>query len=114
MNIDWSNDRPARMLRGERTHTMNASTSTQVRSPSLPEVLSVPAAAAAAATTWDIDPTHASAGFRVRHLMVSHVRGHLGTVTGTVVIDEKDPARSRVDVSIAASAIETREPKRDE
>src|SRR5262249_7699028 len=72
------------------------------------------AAPIAAAATWDIDTSHASAGFKVRHLMVSHVRGHLGPVTGTVAIDERDLERSRVDVSIDARGIDTREPKRDE
>ncbi|HXJ21495.1 MAG TPA: YceI family protein [Polyangia bacterium] len=71
-------------------------------------------AAAPAAKTWDIDTAHATAGFRVRHLMVSHVRGQLGPVTGTVVIDELDPSRSRVAVSIDARGVDTREPKRDE
>jgi len=46
--------------------------------------------------------------------MVSHVRGHLGPVTGTVFIDEQDLTRSRVDVSIDARGIDSREPKRDE
>ena len=73
-----------------------------------------PATAPARAATWDIDASHASAGFKVRHLMVSHVRGHLGPVTGTVFIDEQDVSRSRVDVSIDARGIDTREPKRDE
>jgi len=68
----------------------------------------------AAARTWDIDTAHATAGFRVRHLMVSHVRGQLGPVTGTVVIDEGDPSRSRVDVSIDARGVDTRDSKRDE
>ena len=72
------------------------------------------ATAPARAATWDIDASHASAGFKVRHLMVSHVRGHLGPVTGTVFIDEQDLSRSRVDVSIDARGIDTREPKRDE
>lgn len=66
------------------------------------------------AATWDIDTSHANAGFRVRHLMVSHVRGHLGPVTGTVVIDEQDPSRSRVDVSIDARGIDSRVAARDE
>jgi polyisoprenoid-binding protein YceI len=66
------------------------------------------------AATWDIDTSHANAGFRVRHLMVSHVRGHLGPVTGTVLIDEQDLSRSRVDVSIDARGIDSRDPKRDE
>jgi polyisoprenoid-binding protein YceI len=72
------------------------------------------AAAPARATTWDIDGSHTNAGFKVRHLMVSHVRGHLGPVTGTVVIDEQDLARSRVDVSVDARGIDTRDAKRDE
>jgi len=75
--------------------------------------LTVPAAAPAA-RTWTIDPSHATAGFRVRHLMVSHVRGHLGPVSGTVFIDERDPARSRVEVSIDVRGLDSRDPKRDE
>ena len=73
-----------------------------------------PAPAAARAATWDVDTSHANAGFKVRHLMVSHVRGHLGPVTGTIVIDEEDLSRSRVDVTIDARGIDSREPKRDE
>lgn len=69
---------------------------------------------APATVAWDIDSAHANAGFKVRHLMVSHVRGHLGPVTGTVFIDEQDVSRSRVDVSIDARGIDSREPKRDE
>jgi polyisoprenoid-binding protein YceI len=72
------------------------------------------APAAAASTTWDIDTSHAIAGFKVRHLMLAHVRGHLGPVTGTVVIDEQDLSRSRVDVSVDARGLDSREPKRDE
>jgi polyisoprenoid-binding protein YceI len=64
--------------------------------------------------TWDIDTSHATAGFKVRHLMVAHVRGHLGPVTGTIFIDELDLSRSRVDVSIDARGIDSRDPKRDE
>jgi polyisoprenoid-binding protein YceI len=72
------------------------------------------ASASAPTTTWDIDTAHATAGFKVRHLMLAHVRGHLGPVTGTVLIDERDLSRSRVDVSIDARGIDSREQKRDE
>ena len=65
-------------------------------------------------SVWDIDTSHSAAHFKVRHLMVSHVRGTLGTVSGTVWLDEKDVTRSRVDVRIDAAAIETRDAKRDE
>jgi polyisoprenoid-binding protein YceI len=89
---------------------MNTNTETARVSPASP----ASSAAPARATTWDIDGSHTSAGFKVRHLMVSHVRGHLGPVTGTVVIDEQDLSRSRVDVSVDARGIETRDAKRDE
>jgi polyisoprenoid-binding protein YceI len=69
---------------------------------------------AATSTTYDIDTSHATASFKVRHLMLAHVRGHLGPVTGTVAIDEQDVSKSRVDVSIDARGIDTREAKRDE
>jgi polyisoprenoid-binding protein YceI len=87
-------------------------TATETSTSRLPT--STPAVAPAASATWDIDTAHANAGFRVRHLMVSHVRGHLGPVTGTILIDEQDVSRSRVDVSIDARGIDSREPKRDE
>jgi len=71
-------------------------------------------AAAGAAHAWDIDPSHSSANFKVRHLMVSHVRGELGPIGGTVWIDDQDVTRSRIDVSIDARKIATRDEKRDE
>jgi polyisoprenoid-binding protein YceI len=66
------------------------------------------------ARTWDIDQSHASAVFKVRHLMVSKVRGELGPVSGTVVIDEDDITRSSIDVRIDARGLNTRDAKRDE
>jgi polyisoprenoid-binding protein YceI len=75
----------------------------------------IPASPApATATAWDLDPGHSAAEFKVRHLMISHVRGKLGPVQGTVWIDERDLRRSRLEVTIDARAIDTREPKRDE
>jgi polyisoprenoid-binding protein YceI len=46
--------------------------------------------------------------------MVSHVRGELGPVSGAVWIDDQDITRSRIEVSIDASKITTRDNKRDE
>jgi len=87
---------------------MDTNTETSTSRPSPPPT------AAPAAATWDIDTSHANAGFRVRHLMVSHVRGHLGPVSGTIFIDEEDLSRSRIEVSVDARGIDSREPKRDE
>jgi polyisoprenoid-binding protein YceI len=66
------------------------------------------------ASSWDIDTAHTSTQFKVRHLMVSHVRGQLGAVTGSVKIDEQDLSRSRVDVRIDVRQLDTRDGKRDE
>jgi polyisoprenoid-binding protein YceI len=98
------------MFTSERTFHMT--TANTFDSSSTSQVLPIPAAAPA--RTWDIDTAHATSGFRVRHLMVSHVRGQLGPVSGTVVIDEQDVSRSRIDVTVDVRGIDSRDPKRDE
>jgi polyisoprenoid-binding protein YceI len=65
------------------------------------------------AVRYNIDPVHATAQFKVRHLMVANVRGHLGEVTGEVRFDPTDPSRSSVNASIDAAGIDTRNPDRD-
>lgn len=74
--------------------------------------LSLPSMALAA--VWEIDPSHSSAQFAVKHLMVSTVRGEFSKVAGTLNIDEKDITKSTVEATIDAATINTREPKRDE
>ena len=68
---------------------------------------------AVAASTWEIDPAHTSVQFAVRHMMVSTVRGTLGTVTGVVNLDESDVTKSTVEATIDVAGTDTREPKRD-
>ena len=64
--------------------------------------------------TYVIDPSHSTAGFKVRHLMVSNVRGEFSGVTGTVVFDADDSASSKVDAAIDATTIQTRDSQRDQ
>jgi polyisoprenoid-binding protein YceI len=64
-------------------------------------------------TTWNIDPAHAVAEFKVKHMMISNVKGQFGKVTGTLALDESDLAKSKVVASIEASSIETRDAQRD-
>ena len=68
----------------------------------------------AATTDWQIDPAHTAAGFSVKHLMISTVRGQFKGVTGTVAWDDQDITKSKVDVTIDTTTIDTGEPKRDE
>ena len=69
--------------------------------------------ALALAGTWDIDPAHSTVEFSVRHMMVTTVKGQFQKVKGTVELDEKDPNKSTVEVSIETASIDTREAKRD-
>jgi polyisoprenoid-binding protein YceI len=66
------------------------------------------------AATWEIDPAHASVEFRVRHLMVTWVKGTFPDVAGTVDIDESDLSKSQVNVTLGTASIDTNNAKRDE
>ena len=65
------------------------------------------------ATTWNIDPIHTTAEFKVRHMMITNVRGHFTVVTGVLKLDEHDVTRSRVEAHIEARSIDTRNQQRD-
>ena len=62
--------------------------------------------------TWDIDATHSTVGFSVRHMMVSKVRGYFREFSGEIVTAE-DPSQSRVEATIVLSSIDTRQEQRD-
>jgi polyisoprenoid-binding protein YceI len=67
-----------------------------------------------ATTEWDFDLTHSSVNFHIRHLMVSKVHGRFTRWGGTLALDEQDLTRSKIDVTIEAASIDTRDDKRDE
>jgi polyisoprenoid-binding protein YceI len=64
-------------------------------------------------TTWSIDPAHSIAEFKVKHMMISNVKGHFPKITGSLTIDEAGHANSRVEATIEAASIETRDAQRD-
>ena len=64
-------------------------------------------------TTWNIDPVHSVAEFKVKHMMISNVKGQFAKVAGSLTLNESNLANSRVEVSIDASSIETRDAQRD-
>ena len=64
-------------------------------------------------STYQIDPAHTHAQFKVRHLMVSNVKGDFDKVTGTVDYDEANPAASKINITVDVNSISTREPQRD-
>ena len=73
--------------------------------------LSLPAAAAN--STWQIDPQHSSAQFAVRHLGLSTVHGAFSKLSGAVLLDGQDISKSSVEVTIDVNTVDTREPDRD-
>ncbi len=81
---------------------------------SISTIIALALPAFAFATTWTIDPDHSNVGFKVRHLMVSNVKGSFEKHTGTVEIDDKDITKSKVEVSIDTNSINTNVIKRDE
>jgi polyisoprenoid-binding protein YceI len=64
------------------------------------------------AGTYELDPSHSSVAFSVRHLMVSKTKGRFGEFQGTVTIAE-DPLASSVEVEIRAASVDTRDEARD-
>jgi len=81
---------------------------------SISTIIALALPAFAFAQTWTIDPDHSNVGFKVRHLMVSNVKGSFEKLTGTVEIDDKDITKSKVEVSIDTNSINTNVQKRDE
>ena len=71
------------------------------------------APAPAAPNTWAVDGAHSSAGFAVKHLMVSTVRGTLGPVTGSIVWDGKTAQSIKADVTIDVKKLNTGIEQRD-
>ncbi|MCU1320884.1 MAG: YceI family protein [Acidobacteriaceae bacterium] len=64
-------------------------------------------------STWTIDPAHSGANFQIRHMAVSTVRGSIGSVTGTVTLNEKDITKSSVAATLDATTVSTGTEARD-
>jgi len=62
--------------------------------------------------TWDIDASHSTVGFSVRHMMVSKVRGYFRQFSGEIVT-AADPQASTVTATVDMDSIDTRQEQRD-
>ncbi|GFO69613.1 polyisoprenoid-binding protein [Geomonas limicola] len=65
------------------------------------------------ASTWSIDPEHSNIGFKVRHMMVSNVKGSFEKASGSVEINDQDISKSKVEVVIDTNSVNTNIAKRD-
>lgn len=66
-----------------------------------------------AVSTWHLDAVHSVAEFKVKHLMISNVKGQFTSLKGTLSLDEDDLTNSKIEASIDAASINTRELQRD-
>uniref|UniRef100_A0A831TIB4 Polyisoprenoid-binding protein n=1 Tax=Thermorudis peleae TaxID=1382356 RepID=A0A831TIB4_9BACT len=62
---------------------------------------------------WEIDPVHSEIAFSVRHMMVATVRGRFNQFQGVIEFDPAHPESGRVEVTIDAASIDTRNEQRD-
>lgn len=68
--------------------------------------------AATPATVWQIDPSHSSVSFSVRH-MFTKVRGRFTGFSGTIETDGDSLTNGKVSVEIQADTVDTNDAGRD-
>ena len=73
----------------------------------------IPAAAAAQTQSWTIDPGHSAATFSVRHMVITNVKGEFDGPVGTASFDPKDLSTLRIEATIDARTVNTRNADRD-
>ncbi|MBW2714285.1 MAG: polyisoprenoid-binding protein [Deltaproteobacteria bacterium] len=76
-------------------------------------LLSLTAITPAQATTYRLDPAHSNVSFKVRHLMVSWVRGNFSGIAASFDYDEATPEAFDLSVTLDAATINTGNEKRD-
>jgi len=63
------------------------------------------------ATTWQLDPTHSELGFKVKHLMITNIKGEFRNFSAE--IDGEDFSKATISAMIDTSSIFTNEDNRD-
>ena len=63
--------------------------------------------------TYQIDRSHTNIGFVVRHMVVTNVRGAFNDFSGSIVLDESDITKSRVEVVVKTASVDTNHERRD-
>lgn len=71
------------------------------------------ATAAPQTATWNLDPVHSVAEFKVKHMMISNVKGQFTSLSGSLALDETDITNSRIEATVDAASINTRDAQRD-
>jgi polyisoprenoid-binding protein YceI len=63
---------------------------------------------------WSIDPTHSQIGFKIRHLMISNIKGIFKHFEASIYTTGNDFTTAQIDLWIDANSIQTGDEKRDE
>lgn len=71
------------------------------------------AAANGAVTTWNLDPAHSAAEFKVKHMMIANVKGKFSGMSGKLTLNESDISKSSVEASIPVATLNTGDEQRD-
>ena len=50
--------------------------------------------------TYDLDTTHSTVGFTVRHAMVTKVRGNFNDFEATLTVNQENPTESKVEATV--------------
>src|SRR5579862_2326797 len=67
----------------------------------------------ASTITWNLDPAHSSADFKVKHMMISNVKGTFGGLKGVLNLHETDHTLSCVRATVDISTLKTGDEQRD-
>ena len=70
-------------------------------------------ATSAAVTTWKIDPAHSSAEFKVKHMMISNVKGSIKGIAGDLQEHATDSSLSMIEATLDVSTLSTGDAQRD-
>jgi polyisoprenoid-binding protein YceI len=64
-------------------------------------------------SSWNIDPAHAVAEFKVKHMMIANVKGQFAKVSGVLTLEPSELTKSHVEAVIEAASLETRDAQWD-
>lgn len=65
------------------------------------------------ATTWNLDKTHSEINFKVRHMMISNVKGRFDDFDATMTTDDENFKNVRVEAIVRVDSINTNNADRD-
>lgn len=65
-------------------------------------------------STYNIDTAHSEIGFKVKHLMVSSVKGFFKVFTGTLSTDDDNLTNAKVSFEANTASVNTNQEQRDE